>query len=110
MKIEYSVRSRWNSDIGKALGDGDDEINIVSVAEGGGCNWEFAVEEYDYSGYPYIRVCVYNTALQVLHEFGEFFYHLRKDGLETLEGVEDLLRGKFGATEFVSEFYTGKEV
>jgi hypothetical protein len=75
------------------------EINVVAAADGGGCAWEFMVEEVDLgSGGTPIRVKVFDDAFAAFEEMPEFFASLAAEKTGTLDGVRSIL-DRMGAVD-----------
>lgn len=70
------------------------QINVVASAEGGGCEWEFLIEERDLgrSGKP-IRLGVFDDAFAAFEQIPEFFTALGEQKPSTLAEVVKILDG-----------------
>jgi hypothetical protein len=70
------------------------QINVMASADGGGCAWEFTVEEVDLGSHgPAIRVKVFDDAFAAFTQIPEFFDDLAADEIGTLDSVRALLDG-----------------
>lgn len=78
----------------RSLPDDRREVNVIAAADGGGCAWEFTVEEVDLGshGRP-IRVKVFDDAFAAFKAIPRFFQYLASDGITTLEDATRLLDG-----------------
>src|SRR5437879_2598105 len=82
-----------------ALPDRHPEISVLASAEGGGCAWEFMVEEVDLSpSGPAIRVKVFDDAFAVFAQMPEFFAALAAEKTDALDGVREIL-DRLGAVD-----------
>jgi hypothetical protein len=82
-----------------ALPERHPEINVVAAADGGGCAWEFTVEEVDLgSGGTPIRVKVFDDAFAAFEQMPEFFAFLAAEKTDTLDGVRSIL-DRMGAAD-----------
>ena len=83
-----------------ALPDRHPEINVMAAAEGGGCAWEFTVEEVDLGNRnPAVRVKVFDDAFAAFGQIPEFFASLVAEGVTTLDEVRSVLDGMGAADE-----------
>jgi hypothetical protein len=82
-----------------AVADRRPEISVTAAADGGGCAWEFTVEEVDLgaSG-PAIRVKVFEDAFAAFAQIPEFFAALAAEKTDTLDGVRSVL-DRIGAAD-----------
>jgi hypothetical protein len=96
--LAYIVtREAWYAN---ALPDRHPEINVLAAAEGGGCAWEFTVEEVDLGHRdPAVRVKVFDDAFAVFAQIPEFFAALAAAKVTTLDEVRSVLDGMGAADE-----------
>lgn len=67
-------------------------VSIVAAARGGGCAWEFDVEEHDLNG-PSLRLRMFDDSWDAFDQVPEFFAALREQYPRTLTGLRQLLDG-----------------
>jgi hypothetical protein len=67
-------------------------ISVVAGADGGGCKWEFVVEQHSLSG-DVLRLQMFGDALDAFADIPEFFTALRDQKPSSLAELRVLLEG-----------------
>lgn len=75
------------------------QIMVSASSPGGGCAWEFGVNEHDFGSHGRaIRVDVFDDAFAAFAQIPEFFAALAAEGIGTLDGVRSVL-DRMGAVD-----------
>lgn len=73
-------------------------IQIVAAADGGGCAWEFDIEEHDFRSHTAVRLRIFQDAWAAFVEVPELFAALAAEQPTTLAAVRAILE-RIGAVD-----------